>query len=91
MPRKTKTNSGKAKNQKNRLREPRSQKIIRKGLKSMRGQPEAYDEMKKIVSVSLTPTALAGIDQISRNYMISRSEFLERIGRFIIQIQDRND
>ncbi|BAY15068.1 CopG domain protein DNA-binding domain protein [Anabaenopsis circularis NIES-21] len=57
----------------------------------MRGQPEAYDELKKIVSVSLTPTALAGIDKISRDYKISRSELLERIGRSIIQIKDRDD
>lgn len=91
MQRKRKNNLGKAKNKKVRLREPRENKIIRKGLKSMRGQPEAYDEMKKIVSISLTPTALAGIDKISRDYMISRSEFLERIGRSIIQIKDIDD
>jgi hypothetical protein len=88
MPKKKKNNRGKANNQNFRQREPREHKIVRPGLKSMRGQPETYDELKKIVSVSLTPTALAGIDQISRDYMISRSEFLERIGRFIIRLQD---
>ncbi|BBD63544.1 CopG domain protein DNA-binding domain protein (plasmid) [Nostoc sp. HK-01] len=91
MPKETNNNCSKAKNQKLRLREPREKKISRKGLKSMRGQPEAYDELKKIVSVSLTPTALAGIDKISRDYKISRSELLERIGRSIIQIKDRDD
>ncbi|MBC1238354.1 hypothetical protein [Nostoc sp. 2RC] len=87
----TKSNCKKLPAKRIRQREPRENKVIRKGLKSMRGQPEAYDEMKKIVSVSLTPTALAGIDKISRNYMISRSEFLERIGRCIILIKDIDD
>ncbi|MBD2254451.1 hypothetical protein [Nostoc parmelioides] len=88
MPRGRKNNRGQANNQNFRQREPRENKIVRPGLKSMRGQPETYDELKKIVSVSLTPTALAGIDKISRDYMISRSEFLERIGRSIIRLQD---
>lgn len=91
MPKETNNNCTKSKNKKLRLREPREKKISRQGLKSMRGQPEAYDELKKVVSVSLTPTALAGIDKISRDYMISRSEFLERIGRSIIQIKDIDD
>ncbi|OKH33635.1 hypothetical protein FACHB389_17765 [Nostoc calcicola FACHB-389] len=77
---------GRPKSQKSRIREPREKKIIRQGLKSLRGQPEAYDELKKIVSVSLTPTAIDGLDNLSRTYMISRSEFIERIGRHIIQI-----
>lgn len=81
-----KNKPGRAKNQKSRIREPREKKIICKGLKSLRGQPETYDELKKIVSVSLTPTALLGLDNLSRAYMVSRSELIERIGRQIIQI-----
>jgi len=78
--------TGRAKSKKRRAREPREKKIIRKGLKSRRGQPESYNELKKIASVSLTPTALAGLDELSRQYMISRSELLERIGRGILQL-----
>lgn len=76
-----KTNSKKSK-----VRESREKKIICKGLKSLRGQPEFYDELKKIVSVSLTPTAIEGLNNLSRAYMISRSELIERIGRYVIQL-----
>ncbi len=83
-----KKKSGRPKMSKSKIREPRENKIICKGLKSLRGQPEAYDELKKIVSVSLTPTALLGLDNLSRVYMVSRSELIERIGRKIIQINE---
>jgi hypothetical protein len=82
---------GRPKSPKSKSREPREKKIICKGLKSLRGQPEAYDELKKIVSVSLTPTALLGLDNLSRTYMVSRSELIERIGRQIIQINEVDD
>ncbi|MEP0811380.1 hypothetical protein [Coleofasciculus sp. FACHB-SPT9] len=59
-----------------------------KGRKSMRGQPEAYDELKKIVSLSLTPTALAGLDESSARLNISRSELVERIGRGLLTIAE---
>ncbi|BDI21038.1 hypothetical protein ANSO36C_68400 (plasmid) [Nostoc cf. commune SO-36] len=71
---------------KSKIRELREKKIICKGLKSLRGQPEFYDELKKIVSVSLTPTAIEGLNNLSRAYMISRSELIERIGRYVIQL-----
>ncbi|HYX16201.1 MAG TPA: hypothetical protein VE944_17890 [Nostoc sp.] len=74
----------KSKNSK--VREPRENKIICQGLKSLRGQPEFYDELKKVVSVSLTPTAIEGLNNISRAYMISRSELMEQIGRHVIQL-----
>lgn len=47
----------------------------------MRGQPEMYDECKKNVSVSITPTALAKFKQSSKELNISCSELIERIGR----------
>ena len=71
---------------KRRCREEREKKVAQKGVKSMRGQPEMYDELKKIVTVSLTPTAVAGLDQFARNRSISRSELVERIGRQVIKI-----
>ncbi len=54
----------------------------------MRGQPEVYDELKKIVCVSITPTAQAGLDQLSEQLNISRSELIERIGRGLFTITD---
>jgi len=54
----------------------------------MRGQPEVYDELKKIVSVSITPTAQAGLDQLSEQLNISRSELIERIGRGVFTIKE---
>ena len=71
---------------KRRGREERERKVARKGVKSMRGQPEAYNELKRIVTVSLTPTAVAGLDQCARDRSISRSELVERIGRQIIKL-----
>jgi DNA-binding TFAR19-related protein (PDSD5 family) len=73
------------------IRQPREdyqKKKARKGLKSMRGQPETeYGELKKIVSLSMTPSALKGLDRISRELQISRSELVERIGRQLIKLE----
>lgn len=79
----SKTNTRK---KKRRCLEERERKVARKGVKSMRGQPEAYNELKKIVTVSLTPTAVAGLDQYARDRSISRSELVERIGRQVIKL-----
>jgi hypothetical protein len=73
---------------KGRPRRDHEKKPSRKGVKSMRGQPEVYDELKKIVSVSITPTAQAGLDQLSEQLNISRSELIERIGRGLFTITD---
>lgn len=58
-----------------------------KGIKSMRGRPEMYSEVKAKVSLTLTPTAVEGLDSLSSSLNLSRSEFVERIGRAIIPIQ----
>ncbi len=73
---------------KGRPRREHEKKPSRKGVKSMRGQPEVYDELKKIVSLSLTPTALAGLDESSKRLNISRSELVERIGRGLLTIAE---
>jgi hypothetical protein len=57
-----------------------------KGIKSVRGKPELYDELKKIVSIGITPTARAGLDELSQKRSISRSELIEQIGRGLIQL-----
>jgi hypothetical protein len=67
-------------------RQPHQRKPILKGVKSCRGCPELYDELKKPTTVGLTPTALAGLDEISKALGISRSELIERIGRKVLSI-----
>ncbi len=50
--------------------------------KSVRGRHNnCHGELKKNVTVSLTPTGRAGIDEICDTLGITRSEFFERIGR----------
>jgi hypothetical protein len=74
---------------KRRPRREHEKKPSRKGLKSMRGQPEVYDELKKIVSFSITPTAMRGLDRLSEQLNISRSELVERIGRGLLTIAEK--
>jgi hypothetical protein len=73
---------------KGRPRRDHEKKPSRKGVKSMRGQPEVYDELKKIVSFSITPTARTGLERLSEQLNISRSELIERIGRGLLKIAD---
>lgn len=49
--------------------------------KSMRNQPEMYDELKKPRNLSLTQVAIDGLDALAKMHGLSRSEFVERIGR----------
>ena len=71
-------------------RQPHQRKPILKGVKSRRGCPEIYDELKKPTAVGLTPTAIAGLDEISKELGISRSELVERIGRKVLEINPSN-
>jgi len=59
-----------------------------KGIKSMRGKPELYDELKSTHSFCLTPTAKAGLQAMSQQQNISCSELIERIGRGIFFVID---
>lgn len=43
--------------------------------------------MKTRITVSITPTAVNGIDAIADSLDISRSELLERIGRGMLQVK----
>jgi hypothetical protein len=69
-------------------RKEHQRKPIRKGIKSRRGQPEHYSEIKKCVSIGITQTALFGLDELSQELAISRSEMIERIGRGLIKLVD---
>jgi hypothetical protein len=59
----------------------------KKGVCSKRGQGEIYSEPKsQPVYVLVTPTAAAGIDMLAKLYGLSRSEFLEQIGRGTLKV-----
>lgn len=59
----------------------------KKGIHSQRGQGEIYSEAKsQPVYVLVTPTAAAGIDTLAKLYGLSRSEFLEQIGRGTLKV-----
>ncbi|MBW4542278.1 MAG: hypothetical protein KME43_24545 [Myxacorys chilensis ATA2-1-KO14] len=65
-----------------RTREAYQKKQGCKRQKSMRGVPDnPYGELKRNVTVSLTPTAQAGLEQLSRDRQVSRSELFEQLGR----------
>ena len=54
----------------------------------MRGKPEIYDELKKVVSHSLTPKARKGLEILSKHLGISRSELVEQVGRGKLRIPE---
>lgn len=67
------------------IKPPRKQ--AKKGMKGQRGRPELYDEVKGKMTLSLTRTAIRGLDDLAVQHDLSRSELIERIGRGLIPIQ----
>lgn len=52
-----------------------------------KGKPNTvYNELKARMTVSITPTAVNGIDGLVESLGITRSEFLEQIGRGLLQV-----
>ena len=49
--------------------------------KSMRNQPEMYDETKQPFTLSFTPTAVNRLDSYAKIHGISRSEVVEQFAR----------
>ncbi len=49
-----------------------------KGQKCNRGEPIFYDELKKPVNFTLTPTAVEKLNKLAIDAGLSRSEYLER-------------
>lgn len=45
-----------------------------------------HGEKKCYMNNSVTPTAQAGLDKLAHDMGLSRSEFLEQIGRGILQV-----
>ena len=60
-----------------------------KGQKKSKGVPELHDEVKKRVNLSLTPTAIAGLDKLAQELDLSRSELVEQIGRGMIPLAEQ--
>lgn len=57
--------------------------------KQMRKKGQAiteYNELKTRITVSITPTAVNGIDAIANSLQISRSELMEQIGRGLLKL-----
>ena len=46
-----------------------------------------WGELKKPVTMTLTPTSISGLDVIAHGLGLSRFELVERIGRGVIPIQ----
>ncbi|WP_299484766.1 ribbon-helix-helix protein, CopG family [Acaryochloris sp. IP29b_bin.137] len=57
-----------------------------KGRKKLRGQPELYDEVKGQVNLSLTATGVKGLDELAKQMGLSRSEFIEQVGRGLLPV-----
>ena len=55
--------------------------------KSMRNQPEMYDEIKKPFTFSLTQTAVKELEILAKIQGISRLEIVEQFARGQIQLQ----
>jgi len=54
--------------------------------KGKAGVPDFWDELKKGVRLTLTPTAVAGLDSLAVLWNTSRSDFVERVGRGLIPV-----
>lgn len=50
------------------------------------GRPPSYGKKKSRVNLSLTKTSVDGLDRLAEMFNLSRSEFVERIGRGVIPI-----
>lgn len=64
--------------------------MAKKGRKSIKGQPDIYEEVKGLVSLSLTPTGVKGLDGLAATAGLSRSEFVEQVGRGLIPMTTSN-
>jgi hypothetical protein len=58
------------------------------------GGPTKWGTAKKRVNVTLTPTAIKGLDILAKEFKLSRSELVERVGREllpVVEIKGEND
>ncbi|MBD2028183.1 hypothetical protein [Leptolyngbya sp. FACHB-711] len=61
--------------------------MAKKGMKSTRGRPEMYSEVKKPACLALTPTAITQLEELAKTMNLSKSELVERIARGLISIE----
>ena len=67
----------------------KGQKLPHRGQKALRGKPLAYEELKRDATFSLTPKAIAGIDELAARFNCpSRSELIERLGRGVFSLAE---
>lgn len=57
--------------------------------KKLRDEPYIWSEVKKRLNLALTPTAIAGLEELANAQGMSRSEFVERIGRKIFTVNTK--
>lgn len=65
--------------------------MARKKVKSTRGRPEMYSEVKTSVCLALTRTAIFKLDELAKSMKLSRSEFVEQVARGLISINLSNE
>jgi uncharacterized membrane protein affecting hemolysin expression len=65
--------------------------MAKKGMKSSRGKPEMYSEVKVSICIALTPTAIAELNELAQSMQLSRSEFVEQIARGLIRLNLNNE
>jgi Ribbon-helix-helix protein, copG family len=65
----------------NQKHQPHQPKQSHKGQKCIRGQSLYYDELKKRITLTLTPTVIKKLSVIADEQGLSRSEYLERLIR----------
>jgi hypothetical protein len=53
----------------------------KKGHKSTSGVGDLYDERKRNINLTLTPTAIDALEEKAEELELSKSEFIERIAR----------
>ena len=63
----------------------------RRGQKSSKGQPELYDEVKKRVNITITPTGWDRLDDLAWSRRLSKSELIEQIARGEYLLIRRNE
>ncbi len=62
----------------------------RKGGRRVKGEGAMYNETKKFVTFTLTPSGIALLNALADQYDVSRSEFVEQVARGVIPVSDRN-
>lgn len=60
--------------------------MSKKGQRGTRTQSNTYSEVKGRYNMTLTPTAVKGLDAIAQSMNLSRSELVEQFGRGKIPI-----